>query len=36
MLVDDDGTMYVVFLTNWNTKQLYVVQLSAEGKEVKR
>jgi len=36
MLVDDDGTMYVVFLTSWNQKQLYVAQLSADGKEVKR
>jgi beta-xylosidase len=37
MLVDDDGTMYVVFLTNWNQKQVYVAQLGANGlSEVKR
>jgi beta-xylosidase len=36
MLVDDDGTIYVVFLTGWNTKNLFVVQLSPDGKELKR
>ncbi|KAI1841594.1 hypothetical protein JX265_004676 [Neoarthrinium moseri] len=37
MLVDDDGTMYIVFLTGWNTKQVMVAQLASNGlSEVKR
>ncbi|KAH0441205.1 xylosidase glycosyl hydrolase [Colletotrichum camelliae] len=37
MLVDDDGTMYIAFLTSWNTNTLYVAQMSADGlTEVKR
>jgi beta-xylosidase len=28
---DDDGTMYVVFLTGWNTYSVYIAQLMSDG-----
>lgn len=31
LFIDDDGTMYVVFLTGWNTFSVYIAQLTADG-----